>query len=176
MKIRFVSVLCSCWLALMEISVAPMKLEAAESVILRYRILTESISVLELSQFVRKDKLSPRLRAYLDMADTDPKELKRILNKEIKVDGVRLYKFLKSLPGEMLLNQASKIITTPSQRASRESLRAALVSSALPDGKIALIEVMENYPTSQVDVEGDRLAEMYNHLSGVTDIADLLGL
>lgn len=59
-----------------------------------------------------------------------------------------------------MLDQVSQVVHTPSDRASRESLRSAFVSSALPDGQITLIETLENYPTSEVHVEGDRLAEV----------------
>jgi hypothetical protein len=35
-----------------------------------------------------------------------------------------------------------------------------LVSSALSEGRITLIETLENYPTPEVHVEGDRLVEV----------------
>jgi hypothetical protein len=69
--------------------------------------------------------------------------------------------------GETMLDQVSQVIHTPTNRASRESLRAALVSSALPDGQITLIETLENYPTSEVHVEGNRLAEVAQTITKV---------
>jgi thioredoxin reductase len=59
-----------------------------------------------------------------------------------------------------MLDQVSDVVHTPTNRANRESLRGALVSSALPDGQITLIETLENYPTPEVHVEGERLVEV----------------
>ena len=140
---------------------------AAESVVLKYSFLRETISVPELSTFTETGELSPSLRAYLKMANKEPNDLGELLTKEIEVEPILLSKLLNSFPGELLLDQLSEVIRTPTGKASRQSLRAALVSSALPDGDITLIEVLENYPTSEVHVEGDRLAEVYNQINGV---------
>jgi hypothetical protein len=43
------------------------------------------------------------------------------------------------------------------------------VSSALPNGKITLIETLQNYPTPEVHVEGDRLVEVVQRISQVTE-------
>jgi hypothetical protein len=64
-----------------------------------------------------------------------------------------------------MLDQVSQVVHTPSNRANRESLRGALVSSALPDGNITLIETLQNYPTPEVHVEGERLAEVIQNIS-----------
>jgi hypothetical protein len=66
-----------------------------------------------------------------------------------------------------MLDQASQVIHTPTNRADRESLRGAIVSSALPDSQITLIEILENYPTPDVHVEGDRIVEVVQKISQV---------
>jgi len=66
-----------------------------------------------------------------------------------------------------MLDQVSQVVHTPTNRANRESLRSALVSSALPDGKITLIETLEKYPTQEVHVEGDRIAEFVDNMRRV---------
>jgi hypothetical protein len=98
------------------------------------------------------------------MANREPEELRQTLTNEVEVNPIFLSHFLNSKPGEILLDQMSEVIRTPTGKASRQSLRAALVSSALPDGDITLIEVLENYPTEEVHVDGDRLAELYDRL------------
>ncbi|MGF1478280.1 MAG: alpha/beta hydrolase [Cyanophyceae cyanobacterium] len=138
--------------------------EAAESVVLKYGFIRESVSVPELSTFVETGELSSSLEAYLKMANTEPEELRSVLTREIEIEPVPLSRGLNTLPGELLLDQVSKVIHTPTQSASQQSLRAALVSSALPDGNITLLEVLENYPTEDVHVEGDRLVETYTQL------------
>jgi Alpha/beta hydrolase of unknown function (DUF1400) len=151
----------------LTISWARENAKAAEYVVLKYSILHESISVSELSDFAKTGEPSRSLRAYLRMANKEPDELRTALTKEVKVNPTVASKVLNSLPGEFLLDGLSDIIRTPSGKASRQSLRAALVKSALPDGDIKLIEVLENYPTSEVHIEGDRLVEVYNQINGV---------
>jgi hypothetical protein len=140
---------------------------AAEQIILSYSILRESISVSELRTLADTGETSSSLKNYLEKANTKPEELQQTLTKEIEVDPVRLSKILNSYPGELVLDLASEVIQTPSGRASRESLRGALVSSAIPDGNVRIIEVLENYPTNEVHVDGDRLVELYNTLNNV---------
>jgi hypothetical protein len=111
----------------------------------------------------------------LRLSDTKPEDLQKVLTQEVDLDGVSLSRTLNSLPGEILLDQVGKIIRTRSGRASREALRAALVNSALSDDQITLIEVIENYPTDEVYVEGDRLANAYNSIRRGVETASRLG-
>lgn len=143
--------------------------DAADTVVLKYRFLRETVSVPELTTFAETGELSTSLRAYLRMAGKEPTELRRTLTQEVPVDGVMLYRVLNTPPGELLLDRASQVIHTPTNRANRQSLRGALVSSALPNGKITLIETLQNYPTPEVHVEGERLVEVVEKISQVTE-------
>jgi hypothetical protein len=145
----------------------PLPTQAAEQIVLKYSILRESVSVSELSNLANTGEVSPSLNSYLTLAQKKPQDLRQVLNGKIEVNPVFLGKILNSFAGNFLLDQVSEVIHTPSARASRESLRGALVTSALRDGNIRLIEVLENYPTSEVYVEGDRLAEIYQQIKGV---------
>jgi hypothetical protein len=135
--------------------------QAAEQVILKYSILRESVSVSELGALAETGEVSSSLESYLKLAQKKPEDLQKILSQKVEVNPVLLSQLLNSSPGEFLLDRVSEVIHTPSERANRQALRGALVSSALPDGNIRLIEVLENYPTAEVHVEGDRLAEIY---------------
>ena len=142
---------------------------AAKRVVLKYSILRESVSVAELGDLARTGKASSALASYLDLAKKKPEDVQAILNRPINVDPVLLSKLLNNFLGEILLDQVSEVIHTPSQRSSRESLRGALVTSALSDRNIRLIEVLENYPTQEVEVEGDRLMEIYQQIKKATE-------
>jgi len=134
--------------------------DASQSVVLKYRFLRETISVAELSNFARTGELSPTLRTYLKLAGREPDQLRRALTQEVKVDPNLLSRLLNNPIGELMLAQVSEVVHTPDNIANRESLRGALVSSALPDGKVTLIETLENYPTPEVHVEGERVVEV----------------
>lgn len=145
------------------------RVDAADTVVLKYRFLRETVSVSELTTFAETGELSSSLRTYLRMAGKQPEELRRTLTQEVQVNPNLLYRVLNSPPGELVLERVSQVIHTPSDRANQQSLRGALVSSALPDEKITLIETLQNYPTPEVHVEGDRLVEV------VQSINQLLG-
>jgi Alpha/beta hydrolase of unknown function (DUF1400) len=140
---------------------------AAERVVLRYSVLEASIPVADLRTLADTGEASSSLRNYLRQANTEPEELRRILTEEVDVDSVRISRILNSYPGELLLDAASEVIQTPSQRASRQSLRGAIVTSAVDDDNIRIIEILENYPTNEVYVDGNRLVELYDTIDGV---------
>ena len=139
--------------------------DASERAVLKYRILQASVSVPELARFAKTGEVSTSVGFYIKMAGTAPQDVRRPLNEEVKVNHFLLSRVLNTPVGEVLLDQISQVIHTPDNLANRQSLRAALVSSALVDGKITLIETLQNYPTQQVHVEGDRLVEVYNQLN-----------
>jgi hypothetical protein len=155
------------WFALMGILCWSHRADAAQSVVLKYRFLREKVSVPELSTFAKTGELSPTLKTYLRLAKREPDELRRALTKEVKVNPNLLYRVLNSPIGELMLDQVSEVVHTPDNQANRESLRGALVSSALSDNQITLIETLENYPTPEVHVEGERLVEVTQKIGDV---------
>jgi len=150
-----VALLLGSWVALVTSA------QAAEQIVLKYSILRESISVQELGELSRTGKVSPSLKSYLKLANKDPQELRYWLNKPFAVDPTTLSTVLNSFVGNFILNQVGEIIHTPSNRANKEALRGAIITSAQGDNSVQLIEVLENYPTKEVHLEGDRLMELY---------------
>jgi len=137
---------------------------AAQKVVLKYRIFRQSISVEELSTFAQTGELSSSLRVNLALARQDPQLIRRYLTEQVTVDPVLLDRVLNSPVGNIILDEISQSIHTPSRRADRQALRAALVLSAARDRNISLIEVIENYPAAAVEVDGDRLERAYRQL------------
>ncbi len=138
---------------------------AAERVVLQYGIFRESISVSELTDFAETGEVSPRLNFYLNRTGQDPQAVRNILTREVNADPVVLDRVLNNRIGEFLLDRISQSVSTPSGQANRQALRSALVLSASKENKVSLIEIIQNYPTTEVVVEGDRLAQTYNQLS-----------
>jgi hypothetical protein len=148
---------------------------AAERVVLNYGIFRESLSVEELSTFAQTGELSRSLRINFALARQDPKAIRQYLTEPVKVNVVFLDRVLNSRIGNIILDQISQVIYTPSRRADRQALRAALVLSASQDGQVSLIEIIENYPTNEVEVDGDRLESAYRQLRRLqTSLQDLI--
>lgn len=149
---------------------------AAEQVVLKYRVFRESISVKELSTFAETGELSTSLRINFALAQQDPKKVRQYLTEPVKVNLVLLDRVLNSPVGNVVLDQVSQVVHTPSRRADRQALRSALILSASSDSNISLIETIQNYPTSEVEVDGDRLETAYRQLRQLGGrLQDLLG-
>ncbi|MEY2983391.1 MAG: hypothetical protein RLZZ568_8, partial [Cyanobacteriota bacterium] len=119
------------------------------------------ISVQELGELSRTGKVSPSLKSYLNLADKNPEELRYWLNRPFAVEQTTLARVLNSFVGGVILNQVGNVIHTPSNRANQEALRGAIITAAGDDDSVQLIEVLENYPTKEVHLDGDRLVELY---------------
>lgn len=146
-------------------AIAPV--QAAEKVILKYNVLQESISVAQLSNLSKTGETSPELHTYLDLVNKKPEELREILNHSIVIAPKVLSSLLDSFAGKYLLNKLSEVIRSPSTENSKESLRNALVASVNTNDDIRLIEVLENYPDPELQVEGDRLMELYQQVKAI---------
>ncbi len=139
---------------------SPNRAIAAEDVVLSYRIIEATVSVEELKEFTESGEMSRRLRNHLRMANQPPRRLHRALTREVEVNPLFLDQALNTFAGEAVLDQMSQVIHTPSGEANRQALRSALVLSATEDRQITLLEVLENYPTQEVHVDGDRAVEI----------------
>ncbi len=150
---------------------------AAEQVVLKYRVFRESLSVKELTTFADTGKLSTLLRVNLTLAQQDPKKVRRYLTEPVKVNVVILDRVLNSPVGNVILDQISQVIHTPSRKADRQAMRSALMLSASKDSDIKLIEIINNYPSTEVEVDGDNLEKAYRQLRRLQgSLQNILGL
>lgn len=149
---------------------------AADKVVLKYGPLRESLSVAELSTFAKTGEASPSLNSFMRMTKAEPEGIRQTLTREVRINHVLLDRILNSPVGDLALDEMGKAIHTPSNSANRQALRSALVLSASGDGKLSLMETIQNYPTSEVQVEGERLESAYNQLDRVSrQIRGILG-
>jgi hypothetical protein len=142
---------------------------AAEQVVLKYKILREKISVKELTRLTETGTPSLAIAAYLKLAGREPQDIRQPLTQVVKVNPLLLDRVLNSWVGNAVLDQVSQAIHTPSNQANRQALRAAITLSASQDGKLTLMEVLQNYPTQEVEVEGDRLVAASRQLNRLSD-------
>ncbi|WP_339381442.1 alpha/beta hydrolase [Brasilonema bromeliae] len=138
---------------------------AAEKIVLKYGIFRESVSVEKLTKFAETGEVSPMLNLLLNQARQDPQTVRNVLTKEVNASPVVLDRLLNNPIGEFLVDQIGQTIHTPSSEANPQALRSALVLSANKDNKVSLIEIIQNYPTQEVYVEGERLVRTYDQLS-----------
>ena len=140
---------------------------AAETIVMKYGPIRRSIPVEDLSRLSRTGKTTRQLRRYLKLAKQTPESLRTQLNKPHRMSVVTLDSRLNSVPGRLLLDEAGRYIHPPGQNGSRQALRSALVLSASDDNQITLMESLENYPTSAVEVDVAKSISLYRRIDGI---------
>ncbi len=146
------------------IVLAASKALAAETIVFRYGLFGESISVSQLAEFAQTGQASPSLSGYFRLFRQKPNAIRRVLNRDVNVDLLTLDRFLNSSSGERVLDQLGEAIQTPVGEANRQALRAAIVLSA-KDNRVSLIEVLQNYPTRQLYIDGRAVGRTYRQVA-----------
>jgi hypothetical protein len=138
---------------------------AAERVVLKYKVVRESVSVSELTTFAETGQASSDLQAYFKMSGQNPETVRKSLTRQVSVDPVLLDRVLNSSLGNKVLDQVGQAVQPPKGGAERQALRAALTLSASGDGKFSILEILQKYPTQEVLVDGDRVEATYRRLN-----------
>jgi hypothetical protein len=141
------------------------EVKAAEKVVLKYSVLQVPISVSELETFAKTGQMSPPLALLLTQSKQNPDTVRQTLTKPVKINYNLVKDNLKSMPAKLILDQVGQVIHPPSNQHDRDSLGNAVLKSLEKDNELTLLEVMQNYPTSEIQVEGDRLGEAYTQLA-----------
>ena len=134
--------------------------EAAEKINFNYSIARQSVSLEDLETFARTGEISPSLNFLFKFTGHQPELVRLMLTQEIPMDTVMASRLLNSPIGGYVLDRASKIVNTGASRGNREALRGALIASTHGDRQISLLEVWRNYPTKEVNVDGQAWMSM----------------
>lgn len=143
---------------------------AAEQIIFKYQRLSESLSVKELTTFAVTGEASPKLEVYLKLSQGDPKKFRQDLTNQVSITPLALSQFLDSWVGKLTLDELSQIIRPGSRQVSKQALRSAIALSTAKDNKFSLVEVFQNYPTSQVEVDIDRLIQTDKRINTLSQV------
>ena len=131
-----------------------------KSLVIQFGPFGRSISITDLTRFAETGELSRGWKFFLTIAGIEPEDVRAALNQEVSVSLRFLDRTLNNLLGEFLLYQIGKIIHTPSNTANIQALRSASILSVAPDNRISALEILQQYPTSQVHLNGLRLARL----------------
>lgn len=138
---------------------------AAEKVVFNYGVFQESISLEEFLDFSKNGRISSSLGVVLNSGNPRLNSLvQQALGQEISLDVRLLDKALNHPLGNLFLDQVGEVIRTPSSRANRQALRSAIVLSAAEDSNLSILEIIEKYPTQEVEVEGELLVNLYERI------------
>ncbi len=141
---------------------------AADQVVLKYQVLQDSLSIKELVTFATTGNMSPKLAGYLKLAQANnPNEFRQALGNEIKIGATDLDQFLNSWFGKIIVDEMSQIIRPTNGQGSKQALRSA-VTLAAKDNKISFLKVLQNYLTTEVEINIDRLIETDKRINAVS--------
>ncbi|MEB3251675.1 MAG: alpha/beta hydrolase [Cyanobacteriota bacterium] len=153
------------WLGLSGLALAvnllsPGPGRAAESIIITYGGLQRTIAITDLEQLARTGKLSRQLQAYNRHLGFSPEALAQIrqaLSTPTRtLDVVAIAQFLYTEQGELLLQQVTRVVQTPSRQGSFQALRAALILAAAQADRsqgFTLLDVLRAYPLEAIRVD-----------------------
>ncbi|MGL5035218.1 MAG: alpha/beta hydrolase, partial [Microcystaceae cyanobacterium] len=97
----------------MNLAFMPLPSQAAEKVIVKYSVLSETVSIPELSQLSRTGEASPAIAAYLKLANKTPEDLRGWLNQSVNINAANLSDILNGFLGKLILDQVVQVIYTP---------------------------------------------------------------
>ncbi len=102
---------------------------------------------------------------YFKLLKLDPEEFRGLLTTEAKMEMKFLDGILNNLIGEYILFQVGQVIYTSKNTANIQALRSALILSAAGDNKISMLEILQNYPSQKVVLEGMKLVRAAKNLT-----------
>jgi hypothetical protein len=143
---------------------------AAEQVILKYDNFQGSVSVAELSQFVKTGNTTPTLRAYFQTAKQDPAIARQALTAGLKAEPDYVNSVLSSWAGSILVHQVGEVFHPPGGELDRQGLQTAVTKSVSGDGEVTLLEAISHYPENSIELKGDRLIPVYERLSSLAKL------
>ena len=153
------------------VSVACHRSLAAEKITFEYGAAAQSVSWEELEAFANTGEISASLNTLFEVSEQNPATIRWILTQQFPAEERIIYDLFNTAPGEYILTQTSNVVNSRSERANVKALRGALIISASDDNKVSLLELLRNYPTRQVYVNGKLLGKARQNLRNFVDEA-----
>ena len=145
-------------------SLYPNVAKASENIIFQHGGATQSVSLEELQTFADTGETSASLETLFKHGKQNPQVIRWIVRQQFPADTKIVYDLLNTAPGEYVLSQTGTVVGTKSERANIKALRGALIKSTRDDNLVSLVELLDNYPTKEVYVDGKMLGKARDNL------------
>ncbi|NJK74530.1 MAG: alpha/beta hydrolase [Microcoleus sp. SU_5_6] len=144
---------------------------ALENVTVKYGAVDVTLPMSDLQSFAQTGKPSSQLQSVLSLAKQTPESVREILTREVALDSQLVSRLATTYFGEIVLKQLGEVAYAPATRAqSGPALRDALLAAS-KDGKISLIEVIQNYTPPALEVDGNQAVAIYQRV--IKDLQDM---
>lgn len=69
-----------------------------------------------------------------------------------------------------MVSQIGEVVHPPGGQLNQDALRSALSASIQQNGEVTLLGAIQNYPSTSVELQGDRLISVYERLSNLAKL------
>ena len=150
------------------------KAVALDNVTVKYGAIDVTLPISDLQTLAQTGKASSQLQSVLSLAKQTPESMREILTREVPLDSQLVGRLATTYFGEIVFRQLGEVAYAPTARLqSAPALRDALVAAS-KDGKISLMEVMQNYSPATLEVDGNQAMAIYERV--IKDVQDLQAL
>lgn len=147
--------------------------KAADSITLQYGDETRTFETDNIRAFIQSGQAAdPELQSFFQRAPEARRLLQEILSAEIYISPSfvsRIEQGLQSPTGDFVLIQLNKLVSTPTASEDLEPLRTALVNAFEDDSRFSLLEVIQQYPAADVQLNLTGLEPVYNDVKGFVE-------
>ncbi|MEO1133873.1 MAG: alpha/beta hydrolase [Cyanobacteria bacterium J06639_1] len=148
---------------------------AAEEIVVSGGSTDRSFSVSNIEAYATTGELDGNIEPFLtDLTEPQSQALRDSLQYDVSVNFVPFAKFWRSGLGTTILDQTATVIRPGSDEVSgRQALRSAIVRAS-EDGSFDAIELLERYPTTQIEISEQEIRDRVDSLQTFAGDVQLL--
>ncbi|MHC0068441.1 alpha/beta hydrolase [Nostoc sp. UIC 10890] len=139
--------------------------KAAETVVLRYGVWEESISVTDLQSIAETGQVPQKYKVYTNKFPSEKRQKFLVLLKTKKrVNFVTLSRLLYTSVGSTILQDFGRL-TSRKDNAGMPALRTALVHGSKPKEGLSIISFIQNYPSERLVINLEEASQVFSNLN-----------
>lgn len=138
-----------------------------------YGSLSFSVAIESLETFAKTGELKEDLEPYASQLDQKTLfEVRLFLNKSFQFPQASLYRISRTSLAQDLIKQLGKVISSHSQRNGFYAIRGAILTTAGNQESWNLIDVLKTFPTQEVYVNLELLAQLKDEIFAYQSYGD----
>lgn len=141
---------------------------ATQSVILIHNEMQTSASISDIQRFASRGEMTEHLQKFFQNVPQNSKSVRHLLMARIPVNRAWVERNFSNSTDRFILIQLDKLLGTHFRQENLEPLRSALVAAYGDDDRLSVLELIEEYPESEIRIDLRNLEQVYN------DVSDLI--
>lgn len=136
---------------------------SADNIRFVYGPLNCSLSVKSLEAYAKTGEITPEFRFYTKFLDQETlSQLRHWLQKRFDSNHVEMHRYTRTPEGELMLQELGAVLKTHSERNGFYALRSALVTASAKEEGWTIIDVINKFPTDNVQINTGDLFKLEN--------------